>query len=128
MTSKLDCIVIGYNELPFSQYESFLRKYGENTEAYRDLKFSFVDLGDRKLDYVGLMNRVSSQAKGTNGNTPQEVYKSGDIPNLAAAYLTTFLRRRGFQTQYINLFQYEKERLIDFLAEDPLCEIGRAHV
>src|ERR1051326_3780919 len=115
MSAKLDCIVIGYNELPFAQYESFLRKYGENTEAYRDLKFSFVDLGGRKRDYVGLMNYVSSHASGTNGSAVQETYKSGDIPNLAAAYLTTFLRRRGFQTQYINLFQYEKDRLLDFL-------------
>jgi len=120
MPAKLDCVVIGYNELPFDQYESFLRKYGENSEAYRDLKFSFVDLGNKKLDYVGLMNHVSSLARGRNGN-PEEAYKSGDIPNLAAAYLTTFLRRRGFETQYINLFQYEKQRLIDFLAEDPLC-------
>ena len=121
MSAKLDCIVIGYNELPFAQYESFLRKYGENTEAYRDLKFSFVDLGGRKRDYVGLMNYVSSHASGTNGSAVQETYKSGDIPNLAAAYLTTFLRRRGFETQYINLFQYEKDRLLDFLAGDPLC-------
>lgn len=121
MGSKLDCVVIGYNELPFDQYESFLRNYGENTEAYRDLKFSFVDLGDRKLDYVGLMNHVESLARGGNGFSPAEGYKSGDIPNLAAAYLTTFLRRRGFETQYINLFQYEKQRLIDLLAEDPYC-------
>jgi len=121
MASKLDCVVIGYNEIPFDGYENFLRKYGENTEAYRDLKFSFVDLGAKKLDYVGLMNHVSSLARGTNGSAPEEAYKSGDIPNLAAAYLTTFLRRRGFQTRYINLFQYEKQRLIDFLAEDPLC-------
>src|SRR5918994_2481237 len=121
MNSRLDCLVIGYNEVPFAEYERFLRKYGENSEAYRDLKFSFVDLGDRKLDYVGLMNHVSSAAHATNGPAPEETYKSGDIPNLAAAYLTTFLKRRGFQTQYINLFQYEKQRLIDFLAEDPLC-------
>src|SRR5829696_6263270 len=121
MGSKLDCVVIGYNEIPFARYERFLQKYGENTEAYRDLKFSFVDLGDQKLDYVGLMNYVSSQAKGRNGSAPEETYKSGDIPNLAAAYLTNFLRRRGFQTQYINLFQYEKDRLLEYLAEDPLC-------
>ena len=121
MASKLDSVIIGYNEVPFAKYERFLRNYGENSEAYRDLKFSFVDLGEQKLDYVGLMNYVHSQAKGRNGGAPEEIYKSGDIPNLAAAYLTDFLRRRGFQTQYINLFQYEKERLLDYLAEDPLC-------
>ena len=41
---RLACVVIGYNEVPFAKYESFLRNYGENTEAYRDLRFSFVDL------------------------------------------------------------------------------------
>ena len=111
MSRELDCIVIGYNEVPFSRYESFLRNYGEDAEAYRDLKFSFVDLGERKLDYVGLMNHVSTLAA---GNGTQEPYKSGDIPNLAAAYLTTFLRRNGFAARYVNLFQYEKQRLIDF--------------
>lgn len=119
MASKLDCVIIGYNEIPFARYERFLHRYGENSEAYRDLKFSFVDLGEQKFDYVGLMNYAGSQAR--NGATPEEIYKSGDIPNLAAAYLTNFLRRRGFQTQYINLFQYEKDRLLDCLAEDPLC-------
>jgi len=118
MSRELDCIVIGYNEVPFSRYESFLRHYGEDAEAYRDLKFSFVDLGEKKLDYVGLMNHVSALATG-NGNG--EPYKSGDIPNLAAAYLTTFLRRSGYNARYINLFQYEKERLIEYLAADPLC-------
>src|SRR5687767_4877475 len=110
MASKLDCVDIGYNEIPFDRYEKFLRKYGETSEAYRDLKFSFVDLGHRKLDYVGLMNHVNSMAHGSNGSAAEEEYKSGDIPNLAAAYLTAFLRRRGFQTEYINLFQYEKQR------------------
>jgi radical SAM PhpK family P-methyltransferase len=126
MVSKLDCVVIGYNEVPFARYERFLHNYGENSEAYRDLKFSFVDLGDRKLDYVGLMNHVSSLARGSyesngNGTAPAEIYKSGDIPNLAAAYLTAFLKRRGFQARYVNLFQYEKELLLDYLAADPLC-------
>jgi p-methyltransferase len=121
MALKLDCVVIGYNEIPFDRYENFLRKFGENSEAYRDLKFSFIDLGDKKLDYVGLMNHIGSLAGGSNGSAPEETYKSGDIPNLAAAYLAAFLRRRGLQARYINLFQYEKQLLLDYLAEDPLC-------
>ena len=50
----LDAIVIGYNEVPFEKYESFLRNYGEDSEAYRDLKFSFVNLDDRRLDSTPL--------------------------------------------------------------------------
>ena len=116
MNTKRDCIVIGYNEVPFSRYEQFLHAYGEDSEAYRDLKFSFVNLDGNKLDYPGLLNHVRSLA-GVNG----EELKSGDIPNLAAAYLTSFLRRNGHTAEYINLFQYEKDKLIEYLRGDPLC-------
>jgi radical SAM PhpK family P-methyltransferase len=121
-SGKLDCVIIGYNETPFDLYESFLRNYGVDTEAYRDLKFSFVDLGDKKLDYPALMNYVHSLARDSGAQTnaaPQFV--SGEIPNLAAAYLTSYLRRRGFTAEYINLFQQEKDRLIEYLDRDPAC-------
>jgi len=119
---ELDCVVIGYNEIPFERYESFLRTYGEDTEAYRDLKFSFVNLAGQKLDYMGLLNHTLAQAK-NNGQSlrPEESFKSGDIPNLAAVYLTNYLRRRGFQARYINLFQYEKDKLLEYLKRRPVC-------
>ena len=117
--SNLDCVVIGYNEVPFQRYESFLRNYGEDTEAYRDLKFSFVNVGGTKMDYMGLMNYSSGLAR--NGHGPLAEFRSGDIPSLGAAYLTNFLRNHGHSTNYINLFQSEKEKLIDYLSEDPYC-------
>ncbi|HEX8559879.1 MAG TPA: PhpK family radical SAM P-methyltransferase [Pyrinomonadaceae bacterium] len=120
--NSLDCVVIGYNELPFEQYERFLRNYGEESEAYRDLKFSFVNVAGRKLDYPGLLNYAVREAypAGGGAGTPAE-FRSGDIPNLAAVYLTNFLRRHGFRADYINLFQHEKDRLAALLAEDPAC-------
>jgi radical SAM PhpK family P-methyltransferase len=118
----LDCVVIGYNEVPFQHYESFLRNYGENSEAYRDLKFSFVDVGGEKMDYVGLLNHVLRAADPQGrSELAREGVKSGDIPNLAAAYLSNFLRRRGRETRTVNLFQHEKEKLAEYLAQDPLC-------
>ena len=116
----LDCVVIGYNELPFDRYETLLRQYGEESEAYRDLKFSFVKLSDKNLNYVGLLNHVLEQA-GHGNDSGIRPFESGDIPNLAAVYLTNFMRKRGYHTKYINLFQYEKDRLKEFLAEDPYC-------
>lgn len=117
----LDCVVIGYNELPFDRYEGALRQYGEDSEAYRDLKLSFVELGGRKRLYADLMNEVTRRARQQNGGLATEIFKSGDIPNLAAAYLTNFVRRKGFRAQYINLFQDEKDRLVHMLESKPLC-------
>lgn len=119
---KLDCVVIGYNELPFDQYEGLLRQYGDDSEAYRDLKLSFVEIGGRKRLYADLMNEVTRMARAPqNGKSTPEMFKSGDIPNLAAAYLTNYLQRRGYRARYINLFQDEKDSLIRMLESGPLC-------
>ena len=119
---QLDCIVIGYNELPFEDYERLLRSYGGDSEAYRDLKFSFVDIGGRKLNYVDLLNHVYLLAnRGAEGSNGKQPFKSCDIPNLAAVYLTHYLTERGYAARHINLFQFEKELLSEYLARDPLC-------
>lgn len=118
---NLDCIIIGYNEVPFVRYETFLRNYGKDTEAYRDLMFSFVDLDGQKMDYVGLLNHVFRNARQNGNKALFEEFKSGDIPNLAAVCLTNFLRKRNLSVRYINLFQWEKEKLIEYLREDPYC-------
>jgi p-methyltransferase len=108
--------------VPFEQYETFLRNYGEDTEAYRDLKFSFVNVGGKRLDYMGLMNHARNVSRNGAGPLSQcEEFKSGDIPNLAAVYLTNFLRRRGHGAEYVNLFQHEKDKLAALLDQDPLC-------
>jgi len=120
--NRIDCVVIGYNETPFEQYESLLRKYGEESEAYRDLKLSFVDLQGHRLDYMGLLNHVLDQARLNGGSSHENQWlKACDIPNLAAAYLTHYLRRREFKTRCINLFQFEKETLARYLADGALC-------
>lgn len=118
---KLDCVVIGYNDPPFEAYAGLLRQYSEDSEAYRDLKLSMVDLGGRKLNYVDLMNEIFARAQNGRPGAPAAPFKSGEIPNLAAVYLTNFLRRQGFEADYVNLFQHEKDRLADLLSQNPRC-------
>lgn len=117
-SKRLDCVVIGYNEPPFGEYEEMLLNYGEQAEAYRDLKFSFVNTGEHKLTYIGLLNHVYDLAH-NRGSGQREEFLSGEIPNLAAVYLTNSLRKRGQSAEYINLFQYEKEKLKQYLAQNP---------
>ena len=119
MHTDLDCIVIGYNELPFERYEKILCGHGADSEAYRDLKFSFVELEGHKYNYADLLNHVIGLAKpDAQGLQP---FRSGAIPNLAAAYLANYLRRRGFGVEIVNLFQDEKDWLLRCLERKPRC-------
>ncbi len=122
MKYRMDCIVVGYNEMPFERYEDLLSNYGKNSEAYRDLKLSFVDINGRPTSYVNLLNYVIQQAHGSQPSGEGRFsFRCGEIPNLAAAYLSNFLRREGLNASYINLFQDEKEGFMQWLKEEPLC-------
>lgn len=119
---RLDCVIIGYNETPFEEYENRIRAYGKDSAAYRDLKFSFIDLDGKKINYLDLLNHVFERAEdGSDVLAKKRKFQSGDIPNLAAAYLTNYLRRRGRQTEFINTFQTEKDKFIHLLEQRPLC-------
>jgi len=120
MSKQIDCVVIGYNETPFGEYEALLRGYGADSEAYRDLRFSFVNINDQNMNYIGLLNHVLKLANG-GARKGEDDLKSCDIPNLAAVYLTHYLRMRGYEARYINLFQFEKDALAEYLESDPLC-------
>src|SRR5205823_10904625 len=116
-----DCIVVGYNELPFEKYVELLGQYGENSEAFRDLKFSFVNLSGRPTNYVALLNHVMRTAHPDSMEGNHGPFKSGEIQNLAAVYLSNYLRRNGLSTKYINLFQDEKDKFAALLREEPTC-------
>ena len=117
MIAPLDCIVVGYNDPPFERYERLIRNYGVDSEAYRDLRYSFVDLHGRRLNYVDLLNYADAAARGAAPGSRR--FESGEIPNLAAVYLTNFLRQHGLRAGYINLFQQEKARFRELLEQGP---------
>jgi radical SAM PhpK family P-methyltransferase len=117
----LDCVVIGYNEPTLGEYADLVARYGRGSETYRDLRFSFVEIGGQRFDYAGLLNHAYELAHPDDPPlAAADRIKSGDIPNLAAAYLTSLLRRR-YTAEYINLYQFEKAHLAALLERGVRC-------
>ncbi len=109
ITQPIDCILIGYNEPDFANYERVLRSMGENSGAYRDLNLNFVEYEEKKYTPAGLLNYLRKR-KGIDSNI-----HCAEPLSLAVAYLSTFLNRQGLITEYINIFQHEKDRLAELL-------------
>jgi radical SAM PhpK family P-methyltransferase len=117
-----DCIIVGYNEMPFPRFEQAVRRFGVRSAAYRDLQFSFVNIDGEPHTWVDLLNHSERRARlGSGTHNGFADYRCGDIPNLAAVYLTNFLRRRGLTAEYVNLFQFEQDRFRELLQTDPRC-------
>jgi len=110
MNQKPDVVIIGYNETPFDHVIQTLKAYGDDSEAYRDLKTNFIEVNGKNLTYVDLLAEATGKT-----------LLSCDIPNLAAVYLSHYLIRRGLEVDFINLFQQEKEKLKRLIEQSPVC-------
>ncbi|HLX07425.1 MAG TPA: radical SAM protein [Thermoanaerobaculia bacterium] len=96
---RLDCIVVGHNDLDFSLVEQALIKTRHNSAAYVDLQANSVSYRGRRMTYMSLLNEVLKDAHGKDYGLHE-----CQLPHLGTAYLTSFLRRRGFAVEMINFF------------------------
>ena len=110
----LDCVVIGYNDINFHEAAVRARAGDKTSGAYATKKLNSVLHKGRRLTITELLNATLAEA---TGKDPQlNVFNQ---PSLTVAYLVGFLRTRGLETEFVNLFSHEKERLRTLLAERP---------
>src|SRR5947209_15636941 len=110
----LDCIVIGYNDVPFSQLADKHKPLEWYSGKYSALKSNSVLVGGERKNYMELLNHTITQ---THGSDPR--FNAFELPNLGAIYLTSYLRRRGFGVELVNFFNYGRGRLRALLPEGP---------
>lgn len=106
----VDCCIIGYNELDLSVYIDTVAAMGTSHGAYRDLNLAFVRHQGRPYTCMDIVN-----ASNAGGTAAQRRFSNVDFLWPVVAYLVTFLARRGFAVDYVNLFQDERDRFIDRL-------------
>lgn len=114
MSATLDCVVVGYNDVDIDALARRLKPTRERSGALRNFETNTVPVDGKRIPYMALLNRAITDATGTDPRL-----HVGELPNLAVTYLTSYLRRRGFATEHVNFFNYEKDRLAQILADKP---------
>jgi p-methyltransferase len=113
-TSKLDCIIVGYNDVDFG-HSLKAQKLGEKySGGYRSSKINSLIYRGERITYTNLLNQIITQATGENPEL--NVFK---LPNLAVCYLKSYLSRRNLNVEIVNFFNSEKDRFADLLAQSP---------
>jgi radical SAM PhpK family P-methyltransferase len=110
----IDCVLVGYNELPFSELVANSEATEDISGTFSYLKTNSILLGGARLTYTDLLNRVLERAH--RGSRPLNVF---ELPNLAVCYLASFLRRRGFAVEIVNFVNHERDRLSALLDDRP---------
>ncbi|GAA4463356.1 hypothetical protein GCM10023170_069480 [Phytohabitans houttuyneae] len=112
MDSRLDCVVIGYNDPPLSFHEHRLMEMDEAAPERRVFMREHLMVEGVRRAPMDIVNHYARQQPGIG---PDPYYHVGEVPNLAAVYLASFLRRRGFTAEYVSLFRPERARLEELL-------------
>lgn len=109
---RIDCFLIGNNQMNFEEYERQVRSMGEKSGAYRDLNLNFIRVNNRACTLMDIFN-----LNYIPGNDSMGKMGFGNNFSATIAYLGTFLNKRGLSFDYVNSFQDEKEYLAKKLLE-----------
>lgn len=115
-----DCLIVGFNDYDFASYVNMVASMGTRSGAYRDLRLAFIPLPDgpaRALD-------VLTAYQGEGRETPPPPFHNTDFLWPTIPYLGSYLRRRGFSFDYVNLFHLERERLREKLARGDVLSVA----
>ncbi|MDM8548431.1 PhpK family radical SAM P-methyltransferase [Desulfobacterales bacterium HSG2] len=107
-----DCLIIGHNDIPFSEYEKAVRKMGSKSGAYRDVDLNFIRIDQKPYSFTDVVNIVLENESDDNDFYPCGI---GEVLHPAIAYLGTYLSKRGHRFDYINDFRRQKENLAEKL-------------
>jgi radical SAM PhpK family P-methyltransferase len=110
----LDCVVIGYNEGSFDDYRVMSERAGLSSPEYQIFRKEHLVVDGRPMPWMDAFSTLRNRVTGRHDR-----YHVGEVFNLAALYLTSFLRRRGVSAEPVSLYSGERDRLADLLAERP---------
>jgi len=111
---RLDCVVIGYNDIDFDDVLADAKATEQQSPIYSELKRSTARFRGVRRPYMSLLNAAMEEATGA----PSSMHVC-ELPSLGVAYLTSFLRRRGLSADYINFYSNQLDDLKRLLAQSP---------
>ncbi len=116
MKKKIDCLIVGHNQIKYDEFIDLIERIGKDTSTYRDLNMNFLTHKSRKYNATDIYNDFCVKP-----NQSLEHINYIETFSTTISYLVTYLNKRGFTYEYIHSFQEEKDNLIELLQT---CEIN----
>ena len=112
--ADLACVVIGYNEGDFEDYRTMCRRAGPGSPEWQIFDTEHLVVDGRPMPWLEAFSRFRRRATGR-----PDRYHVGEVCNLAAVYLSNFLRRHGLHAEPVSLFSAEGDHLAALLSDRP---------
>ncbi|MBF0398132.1 MAG: radical SAM protein [Desulfobacterales bacterium] len=103
---EYDCVIIGHYESDFNGFANRFRLLSEQSGAYHEALTNSIRMNGIRVTNTDLLNAGLESATGKKWDL--NPFK---IPHLGVFYLTSFLRKRGIRTEFINSFNFDESTL-----------------
>jgi radical SAM PhpK family P-methyltransferase len=109
----IDCLIIGYNDSDLPHEVSTLQAMGKEHPNYRDLNLNIIQHQGIPYRAMDIFDHFHSEGRPRTKKATgvDRVWHQADVLWMVIMYLGTYLQRRGFSFDYINLFQLQQEEL-----------------
>src|SRR5262245_2077933 len=87
-----------------------MRSMGLDHPDYRDLRLNFIEYQGKPYRAMDILDHFHHE-----GRAKSRKFHNTDVLWMVVMYLGTYLARRGFTFDYVNLFQLQKEELLEKL-------------
>lgn len=111
---RLNCVIVGYNEIDFRKFAMNQKKVERASGAYHEVRANSILIDGQRYTYMETLNHAIASAQGVNPKL--NVFEA---PSLGAYYLKNFLNHKGFNAEVVNFFNYQKEKLVELLEQRP---------
>ncbi|HWM92613.1 MAG TPA: PhpK family radical SAM P-methyltransferase [Thermoanaerobaculia bacterium] len=108
-----DCLIIGYNDGQFEREVQMMRSMGTDHPDYRDLNLNFIEYQGKPYRAMDILDHFHYE--GRPDAERWRKFHNTDVLWMVVMYLGTYLAHRGFSFDYINLFQQQKDELLEKL-------------
>lgn len=122
----IDCLIVGYNDGQLESEVNTLRAMGISHPNYRDLNLNMIQYEGKPYRAMDIFNRFYNEGRPPALQTAgaDRVWHHADVLWMVIMYLGTYLSRRGFTFDYINLFQLQKEELREKLLKNEYLTVA----
>jgi radical SAM PhpK family P-methyltransferase len=108
-----DCLIIGFYDFPFPDYVAMLQAAGTDSGAYQDLALAFVEHEGEPKRALDVLSDFFHEGR----PQPARPFNNADFMWPVVSYLATYLRKRNFTVDYVNLPHFEKNKLREKLKQ-----------
>ena len=109
----IDCLIVGYNDGELAHEVSTLQAMGPEHPNYRDLNLNVIHYKGKPYRAMDIFDRFyyEDRLQSRKAIGPDRAWHQADVLWMVIMYLGTYLTRRGFSFDYVNLFQLQKDEL-----------------